>query len=603
MATATVNIWRDTGFMEGAIEVPSKTSSLPTPNYTFNNLNIPVDSLFGSIKLKEPFEDLYDCSYLRITLDMNNGADVTIYGWIDAVSCSSDTAGYPMTVISWHPDLWRTYLPKATFGKGLVTRRPYTSDCPPQVYPYKYRTMSSRRTLIQSPNTWWVVFRFVQKERFLNNLITASCIGAFPFSIVDQNKMYTVSGEGFTESGNVEASTIPFSFIAAGFFEEFFKMDPGALVSVFLCPFDPFGCNVSGDTYSKPGLSVYRAEPLPGAEKFGFLVSTSANWFHEYDITTTAQTTNDVQTAVITDWEGNSVGEIPWGCSISKWHYRLVMDSSSAYINIRGEPNFGTYSTAVGTQAPIHGTSFTIPLVPMEITENSLGSYMWSGQRAADRQALQNQALMGVIGGLTGIPGTAMQAQMMFNAGGNTSLLRDMAVVNRFDADVARYQSGLGPSPASIGRVERVSAARENIALANQASKMLTKNMIGMSLVGTGAKAAMDVINIGTTLANASNQAAAQTNNLVMQGTGFDMLMYGEGIEVKTMSIDPYSQTQRSQDLAYNGAAVAEPRNDIASLIAAGGPLQVKNLVVGGSIPVPAKEYIKQRLESGVRII
>ena len=194
MATATVYIWRDTGFMEGAIEVPSKTSSLSTPNYTFKDLNLPVDSLFGSIKLKEPFADLYDCSYLRIVLDMNNGDDVSIYGWIDAVSCSSDTAGYPMTVISWHPDLWRTYLPKATFGKGLVTRRPYTSDCPPQAYPYKYRTMSSRRTLIQSPNTWWVVFRFVQKERFLNSLITASCIGAFPFSIVDQNKMFTVSG-------------------------------------------------------------------------------------------------------------------------------------------------------------------------------------------------------------------------------------------------------------------------------------------------------------------------------------------------------------------------------------------------------------------------
>ena len=71
MATATVEIWRDTGFTEGSVEVPSKTSSLPSPTYTFYNVNAPRDSLFSTLKLAHAFEDLYDCSYLRITLDMN----------------------------------------------------------------------------------------------------------------------------------------------------------------------------------------------------------------------------------------------------------------------------------------------------------------------------------------------------------------------------------------------------------------------------------------------------------------------------------------------------------------------------------------------------
>lgn len=606
MATATVKIWRDTGFMEGAIEVPSKTSSLSTPNYTFNNLNIPVDSLFGSIKLKEPFEDLYDCSYLQITLDMNNGDDVIIYGWIDAVSCMSDTAGYPMTVIDWHPDLWRTYLPKATFGKGLVTRRPYTSDCPPQVYPYRFKDVHTTTEIIPRSNIWWVVFKFVHKEKFLTTLITANCIGTFPIDIDNPLTMFEVSGHDMQGPDVVTAKTIPYSMLAGGFFEEFLKMDPGTLVSVFLSPVPPFDITSSNGTYSGD-LFVYRAQPMPESSYFGFLVKADSNPFKEYTRTTETLSTDDVFTTVITDFMGNSVGEIPWGLSISTWKYRVVMDANQAYLDIRGLPKYTEYGVTVsetrGTMTPILGTDYTIPLIPMEITENSLGSYNWSGQREADRRALQNQAVMGVLGGLAGIPTSAMNAQMMFNAGGNTSLLRDMGVINRFEADTARYKQGLGPSPASVGRVERVSAARENIALANQASKLVVRNAIGMSLVGTGATAAMDVINIGTSLANATNQAAAQTNNLALQGTGFDPFNYGQPITAVTMMSDAYSRNQRERDLEYNGAAVAEPRNDIASLIAAGGPLQVKNLVVGGPIPVPAKEYIKQRLESGVRII
>ena len=92
MATATVEIWRDTGFTEGSVEVPSKTSSLPKATYTFTDVNVPRDSLFSTVKLAHAYEDLYDCSYLRITLDMNNGNDVTIYGWIDTASCASDTS-------------------------------------------------------------------------------------------------------------------------------------------------------------------------------------------------------------------------------------------------------------------------------------------------------------------------------------------------------------------------------------------------------------------------------------------------------------------------------------------------------------------------------
>ena len=79
--------------------------------------------------------------------------------------------------------------------------------------------------------------------------------------------------------------------------------------------------------------------------------------------------------------------------------------------------------------------------------------------------------------------------------------------------------------------------------------------------------------------------------------------MYGTNIQAVTVTKDAYSRGVRYDDLYNNGCTVSEASDDITPLINAGGPLQILNPVVKGSIPTPAKEYIKQRLESGVRII
>ena len=122
MTSATVSVWRDCGFTEGALEVPSKTSSLPASTFTYELQAIPRNTLFSRMTVKAPYEDLYD-------------------GWIDTVECSSDTTGSPATVISWHIDYWRTYAYKARYGAGIVQRRGNPTDCPPQPYPYRYRTV------------------------------------------------------------------------------------------------------------------------------------------------------------------------------------------------------------------------------------------------------------------------------------------------------------------------------------------------------------------------------------------------------------------------------------------------------------------------------
>lgn len=610
MATATVEIWRDTGFTEGSVEVPSKTSSLPSPTYTFYNVNTPRDSLFSTLKLAHAFEDLYDCSYLRITLDMNNGADVILYGWIDAVSCGSDTAEYPVTNVDWHPDLWRSYINSAQFGAGLVTRRPYGSDCPPQIYPFRFKDVQEENVIIPRSNIWWVVFKFVHKMKFLASLITANCIGTFPIDIDSPNTMFNVSGPDMGGSENVTAKTIPYSFLAAGFFEEFLKLDPNTLVSVFLSPVCPFDVNVSSDTYSGD-LDVYRAQPLPGTDYFGFLVKADANPFKEYTVNTQELKTDDIHTTMITDFMGNTIGAIPWGFTIDTWKYRVVMDANQGYIDLRGFPKYTEYGVTVtetrGTMTPILGTDYTIPLIPMEITDNTLGSYNWSGQRAADRQAIQNQALMGIMTGIAGMPGDVASGYLFANAGGHQRM-QYQDIRNKGDA-LRAWNDMVGNNRwdgfGAIGNPTRAeySNATKQLGYMNAATGAMMKASGAMSAIGLGATAVTSLISMGMQDSANVKAHAAQTNNLALLGTGFDPFNYGQPITAVTMIPDAYSRNQREQDLAINGAKVSEPRQDITSLIDTGGPLQILNPVVKGPIPTPAKEYIKQRLESGVRII
>ena len=89
-----------------------------------------------------------------------------------------------------------------------------------------------------------------------------------------------------------------------------------------------------------------------------------------------------------------------------------------------------------------------------------------------------------------------------------------------------------------------------------------------------------------------------------MSGTGFDSTRFGfSNITLVRLSADAYSQTQRTNDISLYGVHVSEPKTSCQSLIDAGGPVQIDNAVVTGPVPVEAKQYIRQRLAQGVRMI
>ena len=95
---------------------------------------------------------------------------------------------------------------------------------------------------------------------------------------------------------------------------------------------------------------------------------------------------------------------------------------------------------------------------------------------------------------------------------------------------------------------------------------------------------------------------AKQIDSIITPGGGCDWLYYGRPYQVRAIVPDDYSLERFENDVALNGLNVSEPLADCSALIHGTGPLTIENLVVLGNIPATAKQFIKQKLNDGVRL-
>ena len=579
----TLQIWRDTGFTEGCITAPSKTSSLGTPTFTFTGLNVSRERLFSEIQVRAPYEDLYDCSYLKAVYDFKNGTDVTVYGWVDDIVCSSDTQGSPMTRIIWHVDYWRTYLSNTVFGSGVVKRRPLltTDTIPPQHYPYRFRTYTAKYDVMIPEKDWCVVFSFnvrsfenfeetqVTKDNSGNitstttvngktQVVTRTMWGCYAVNASNPGYSYTVaSGKGTAPSLN---ETL------AGAFDEKLGLDPDAINSVFLTPvfprtftdaanLDMIGWNVNA------GICNGRCLVASGASAFGIGYSRSLT------DTRTGQyvldgpvCSDDTTTYALTDMQGNIVGTIPWGLKFSWIKFWLVASTETCYLRFA----FLESEDDSLLQATSEGRVFTTSCTPVGITSNATSSYVYSGARSVEQEQRRLNTEMQKEKGMAGTATSAIE--------GATS--------------GAIMGSAGGPIGMAVGAlVGAVSSAAGN-AMSTASTYNIEKKY-------------NDKFNALSDYAHA-NQTSV---NLMPSGT-FDILSNGiGGYWLVKLDNDEYSTQQRKQDIELNGLNVSEPLATCQALIDKGGPLQIENLVVRGSIPVQAKEYFRNRFSGGVRII
>ena len=555
MSTITqIRLWYDTGFTEGCTEVPKINGSLPTPSLAYDASFTPSTSdIFSRLKLRVPYTTLMNCSYLAISLDMNNGTDKVFYGWIDKVNIISDTESNPLTEILWHVDLWRTYISSVTVGSGMVNRRPLlTNDSvPPQSYPFRYQKNASTITPITTNESgnWYVFFTYNQQLTYTNpetqeiTSTVASGTGYFPVSPSQPNVSQGV--------GSYTAPTL--NDVIRGYWDEYLGLDPSMIKGCFLSPVNPNSSWVATKLYTDAQHSSPAKNGFFKCEDLHNINSVTVN------LPSTVMT-DDVTTYVITGFDGEIIGSLPWGVPVSQLNYRLVIDSSSGYIQIRVPDS----TAQPGITSHVNGTCFTIPLIPIEVTENSWSSYVYSGSRTADIAQRQTEAEKArestYVNTITGVGSSITSSAMMGAlAGGPIGAIGAAAA-----GGVSSIISGTIGAEASYSLTNKYNDSFQEIT---------------------------------------DYRTAMQSDGLLMSGSGFDAIRFGQRISLTSMVKDSYSVEQRANDISLYGVHVSEPRSSCQSLIQQGGPIQITNAVVTGSVPVEAKQYIRQRLAQGVRMI
>ena len=542
MSTITqISIWRDTGFTDGCTEVPKKGGSLASPTYIFDGpFNPSKDDLFSRLKLRVPYTQLMDCSYLSISLDMKNGTDKTFYGWIDSVSIISDTESTPMTQVNWHVDLWRTYLSSATIGSGMVRRRPLlTGDSvPPQPYPVRYRTTTSTVNLTPETTTYWVIF-IASSAKFQGAPIIT---GAFPVSASSPSSNTTLS------LGKAPS----FNDLVTGSWDEEIGLDPASVYGVFLSPIKPQTDMTGWGQYANE-YTVTQGESS-STVTYATYFSTSLNALTQYSSSIGTIIPDDVNQYAIRGFDGEIIGMIPWGLVISSYTYRLVIDTTSAYLQIRFD----------GKDSHAEGLCFTIPLIPISLSSNAYSSYVYSGARQADIMQARAEAEK------------SREAALVSTASNVTSSVASSAMLGSLGGPVGTLGGALIGGASSV--ISGTIGAAADYALTTKYNDVF-----------------QDITDY---------RIAHQSNGLIMSGTGFDSTRFGfSNITLVKLSADSYSVGQRANDISLYGVHVSEPKTSCQSLIDAGGPVQIDNAVVTGPVPVEAKQYIRQRLAQGVRMI
>lgn len=581
MVSVTFSVWKDVGYTEGCLERPPKTSSLPKPDYVFE-INPSRTELFSRARVEGDFFPLHGCSYVRAVMDTEREYQPSYeyFGWIDNVTCSSDNPDAPMTIIDWHLDLWRTYLPSAVFGAGTVKRRPLlsTDNVPPQSYPHRTMEYTARYNVMIPEQYWFVVFNFTYTDKEYSISTTTSTAvtkdteggstttttatttpsketvasevkwGCYAVSATSPATQYTVSG------GTAPAPSL--NETLAGVFDETFGLDPDSVGGVWLSPVSP---NSYSSGFAMSGWSA-NSKYCNGRCLIANSVTAFGQSFERSLLTTTqppyepmpyADGTTDTYTYTLTGFQGEAIGTLPWGIKVQYLHVSLVVSNESCYIRVWLARN----STQTLQSSMAEGLVFNYPCPQIGLSSNAWSSYLYSGAREAEveQRRLQTEQTRALGVSSTSTLGSAVTALT---------------------------------GSSTLGEIAGLFTGGHKQVLSSEAQYKVSEQY------NDKFQAISDY------------SAANQTNaNLLPSGT-FDVLRNGiGGLWLVKMTKDSYSLTQRANDISMYGVNVSEPKTSCQSLIDAGGPLQITNLTVTGNIPPQAKNHFRNAFAGGVRIV
>lgn len=563
MIITELRLWKDCGYTEGSIQVPSLSDTLPSYDVRItDDISPSRERVFSEMRLRMSYDDLYDMSYLRATYEMGNGTTITLYGWIDDVSVMGDTET-PVTSVSWHVDLWRTYNNLVNYGSGFVKRRPESGTVPPQNYPYIYQELSSTRYELTPKDCglWWFIINV--NEEINDSKAVYQAMYVIP---LDPNlRSYTLETSNpipdlpwgdadLNESG----PAINTYSVLMGLWDEQLQLDPERITNAFISPYAPMEVTISGTTITAEECS------LVGQTVKAFRVTHNNNRERVHTASLQRVVTDDVNTFVVTGFDGEVVHVMPYGLVAGgQYTSRLVVSAASAYIQIRLD----------GIASHAEGLCITVPCPSVDVSANSWSSYVYSGARERDHtQAFLDVARDALAPGVD-LFGNLGMTQYEYTTG----VAPIMHMAGARPGDGWKGRSMLGMLESDVAHLTAQTAGRLGL---------------GSALLNGAYQAAMTVVN--------DRAHAKQADGLLIAGGSFDIIFHGDTICVRKLVIDNYSKSQRQHYIDTYGVTVQEAYSDCEYLISAGGPLMIDNLEVTGDVPAPAKVFIRDMFRKGV---
>lgn len=563
-------MWRNYPFTRDSIRAPSPGYVMPAYDLTENIQIIPSKTrYFSELKIPEGYDRLFGMRYIYMTYEFGN-MTLPIYAWIDKVEPISDEL--PLCRVFISIDYWHSYIDAfvASMGHATVKRRPKLNRATPkQIVPVKYWKHDSSIDLTE-PDTnkiYWVIVALVTTHEETEN----------PTYSEFELRCYPVSKTNPSTSVKMQSSTYTYDAVSLtdtirGRWDEMWGLDPASVSGVWISPMAPVIYSGSG-TASDPIVLTegpwtywsHTEEHIYGFLKYNGQESVFGPSMIRSG-TLSDVTPDDTHKWYFEGLDGEVLGEIPYGMHPQYYTARLVMSTTSCYIQYRlSEEDSNEHITSrYVDSAHGEGLCFTVPCTPLDLSSNAMSSYLYSGQREYDMNARNLESDHALVQG---------QLDMVNN--GLMGVVAGAAV----------------GGPAGIAAGVASAAVTELSLVANYAYEKGIYNKQIQELV--------------------DKQKSKQTNGILLSGSGWDWLFDGQIPRLALFVPDDYSLSVWNNYVAEYGYSVDEEVDDAEQFIYTEmqlkGPVMLDNITPKKqdtmNVPPEAWYFIEEKFRRGVKMM
>ena len=531
-------------------------------------INCSVGRVFTKMKVPVAWVTVMNANYLIADMDINNpsGSSLHIRAWIDSIDLLSDTEDYPMVEIRWHFDYFEMFKSSTTLGYGHVKRRPFDDQetTPIQNYNYNYLKVDTTGEVdilpryefnnanYGSSELWWIYFSFNYKDANGKTLIG---IYGFPAPIC---KTLQAKGERYTYGADVQLNggtkytCLSLGQVMSGHLDEWYGILPETVNGVWLSPYmfdvsEISGPGTLGDPINITNANAYLTVINVGGggtgSGIGFVANNRGTPVKKtITISSDPICSTETEKYVLLDVDGSKILELPYGYEFTSVDVYPIFEADSAAMIFSFKNELAGRAEGMVAVAPL-------PVLP--VNTNALSEYVYSGQREYDREART-------------IASNASAWKSSASGGGQGAMM-----------------GAFGPAGAAVGILGGVSGG-----LINYGVEMLYQNDEEQRIL--------------------DRLKANQPSSLIMGSNARALIANLKGYRLVKLKMDDYSSGQVSNTRSNFGISVDEILSSCESMVKTDlktGYYSIKNLIISGSLPKEAKDYIKNKFEAGVKLI